>query len=176
MPFPTHEIRLEMWRLPEDSEYRVGGYQYEISILITGQRQADWGISQVQQIISGLRAGYGCGRWIDIDPENPLNLHFADFNNDGYLDMALRWFPPQTFGMADDSHYFWLFDPNAPSRDMFQRNHSLEHAASFGQVVSVADGYIVVFSFHGIMHQYWAAYAYVDGEFVFVRNENVGPD
>jgi len=115
MPFPTHEVKLEMWRLPEDSEYRMDGYQYEIAILITGQRQTDFGISPTWQTIRGLRAGYGYGRWIEIDPANPLNLHFVDFNGNGYIDMALRRFPPQTGGMADDAHYFWLWNPDASS-------------------------------------------------------------
>jgi len=106
MEFPTHDVRLEMWRLPYDSEYRVGGYQYEIAITITGQRRYESGVWQSWQTIRGLRAGYGEGRWIDIDPENPLNLHFIDLNGDGYLDMTLRRFPPQTGNMADDPHYF----------------------------------------------------------------------
>ena len=173
MPFPTHEVRLKMWRLPEDSEYRVGGYQYEIAIYITGRRQTTpYGWMPTAQTIRGLRAGYGHGRWIDIDPKNPLNLHFADFNGDGFLDMAIRRSAPQTGGMADDSHYFWLWNPEW---NRFERNYSLEHAVSFGQLVSANDGYVVIFSFHSIMYQGWATYAYVDGEFVPVGHESVVP-
>jgi len=176
MEFPTHEVRLDMWRLPEDSQYRVGGYQYEIEIMITGMRRYNSGVFQSWQTIGGLRAGYGYGRWIEIDPENPLNLHFADFNGNGYLDMALRRFPPQTGNMADDTHYFWLFNPEAYSLwNAFERNHSLEHAASLGQIMSVGDGLIEIFSFHGLMSQYLVTYVYVDGEFVFVNSENVSP-
>ena len=159
MEFPTHEVRLDMWRLPEDSEYRFGGYQYEIEITITGYRRFDTSVWQSRQIIRGLRAGYGHGRWIEVDPENPLNLHFADFNGDGYLDMALRRFPPQTGNMADDSHYFWLFNPEATSLwNAFERSRSLENAASIGQIMRVDDGYVDIFSFHGLMSHYLTRY------------------
>ncbi|MCL2574296.1 MAG: hypothetical protein FWE34_07090 [Defluviitaleaceae bacterium] len=177
MPFPTHEVRLEMWRLPEDSEHREMGYEYEIAILITGQRQANFGVSSTWQTIRGLRAGHDYGRWIDIDPENPLNLHFADFNGDGYMDMALRHFPPQTGGMAYDSHYFWLWNPDAPSwQGSFERNYSLEYIASFGQVVSVENGYVTIFHFQSVMYQSWATYTYIDGEFVLVSYQSVEPE
>lgn len=154
MEFPTHEVRLDMWRLPEDSAYRIGGYQYEIEITITGFRQDFFGGWRSSQTIRGLRAGYGHGRWIDVDPENPLNLHFEDFNGDGYLDMALRRFPPQTGNMADDPHYFWLFNPEVVSLwdDAFERNHSLEQTASLGQVMSVGGVYVNIFSFHGLQN------------------------
>ena len=176
MEFPTHEITLAMWRLPEDSKYKIHSYQYEIEISISGKRRFDSGVSQVWQTIRGLRAGYGEGRWISPDPENPLNLHFADFTGNGYLDMSLRRFPPGTGHMADDPHYFWLFNPQATSLwNAFERNYSLEAAAAPGQVMRVGDGIVEIFSFHGLQSHYLTTYAYVDGEFVFVSTENVSP-
>jgi len=175
MDFPTYKIRLEMWRLPD--EYCEFGYEYEIAIIVHGKRKANnsQGWAHTFQDITGLRAGYGYGRWIEIDPENPLNLHFVDFNGDGYLDMALRRLPPQTGGMADDPHYFWLFnpDPDVPLwQGNFQRTYSLEHAASFGQIVEVDNGHVTIFEFSSVMYQYWGVYVYTDGEFVFDRIAN----
>jgi len=170
MEFPAHDVKLSMYRLPEDSPYRAHGYQYEIEIIIEGTRRSDSGVWQTWQTIRGLRAGYGYGRWIDIDPENPLNLHFADFNGNGYMDMALRRLPPQTGGMADDPHYFWIFDPEAQSLwNGFARNYSLENISNRSQVVSAEYGHILAFFFYNVMDQYWAVYTYADGEFVFER-------
>jgi len=172
MDFPTHEVTLEMWRLPDGSDYRVFGYQYEIAIVI--QQLNQYGQTLSWQAITGLRAGYGYGRWIAPDLENPLNLHFADFNGDGYLDMALRRSPPMTGGMADDPHYFWLFDPESPSwQGSFVRNYSLGHVASFGQVMSAENGYVTIFTWHAFTSG-WATYAYADGEFVQICFKEAG--
>ena len=176
MEFPTHEVRLDMWPLPEDSEYRYGGYQYEVEITIAGYRRFAAGVQQSRQTIRGLRAGYGYGRWTAPNPKNPLNLHFRDFNGNGYLDMALRRSPPQAGHMADDGHYFWLFNPEADGLwGAFERNDSLEYAASFGQVMDVDGGYVRIFLFHGLQSHYLATYVYADGEFVFVSIEDVSP-
>lgn len=144
--------------------------------MISGYRRFSSGVWKSWQTIRGLRAGYGHGRWLDIDPENPLNLHFADFNGNGYLDMALRRMPPQTGSLADDPHYFWLFNPEGTRVwDAFERNYSLENAARFGQVMGAYDGHVRIFSFHGMGTQYLTTYVYVDGVFVFVSDESVAP-
>jgi len=113
MEFPIHDIILRMYRLPEDSEHRAQGHQYEIEITIEGHRR--WGDSDVIwrefQIIRGLLAGQTAA---GASPQNPLNLHFDDFNGDGYLDISAAGF-------------VWLFDHEATSlHNAFIRNAALE--------------------------------------------------
>ena len=110
MEFPTHDVTLRAYRLPENSEHRAQGHQYEIEITIEGRRR--WGDSDVVwhdfQVIHGLLAGQA------TSPQNPLNLHFDDFNGDGYMDISAAGF-------------VWVFDPEATSlHNAFVRDEALE--------------------------------------------------
>lgn len=178
MEFPAHTVRLDMWHLyREERPFMPTIHVYEIELTITGTRRMnDERIYASRQTIRGLTAAWGEGRWMDIDPQNPLNLHFDDFNGNGYLDMSLRRSGPRTGHIADDAHYFWLFNPSCDSgHNKFLRNYSLEGAASIGQVMGAQDGVVRIFSFHGLLSHYLTTYAYVDGEFVFVSSENISP-
>jgi hypothetical protein len=87
-PDPDWDAVLKKWRLPADSEYRAGGYEYEIAVHIYG--------GHAPIIVDRLK----------IDgTENPLR--FIDMNGDGYADMVLR----RTPGVYD----IWLWDPEEES-------------------------------------------------------------
>jgi len=84
---PSHPIRdvlLRKWKLPVDSPYRDGGYEFEIAIIIAEE------FATIQ--IDRLKI---------CDGENPL--YFADINGDGYMDMLLL--------RPNGEHYLWLWNP-----------------------------------------------------------------
>ena len=169
LPYTAITARLEMWHI-EDIP-RGGGTQHYYETVIHISRRMSNGY-YMHNYITGLRAGYGVGRWIDIDPDNPLNFHFADYGNNGFLNMAIRKSAPQTGGRADDPHYFWRWHMPANEWDWgFVRSAPLQRITSGGQIVYYGDGYVTVFSWHGQMYNANDTFMYQDGTFFLVRTQ-----
>jgi len=51
----------------------------------------------------------------------------------------------------------------------FVRNHSLEKAASLGQLISAENGEVLIFFWHGLGAEHWATYRYENGQFAFAE-------
>lgn len=111
------------------------------------------------QYIADLEIRYRAdSRWVQIDPANPANFHFADYNQDGFLDMAVRHAPGGS--MINDPHYFWLWDAES---EQFRRNYELE-TLSDGSSVSLAyDGNVRSFLRLTLGHYVQETYKYLDG-------------
>ena len=91
-------------------------------------------------------------------------LHFADYNFDGFLDMAL--FMSEGGSMRNQPHQYWLWDNTA---QQFVYNEQLTALSDFSTVsVNAENARIETFTRTGLGMYFTAHYEYADGEFVLV--------
>ena len=93
-----------------------------------------------------------------------FGLHFADYNFDGFLDMAL--YVHEGGSMRNAPHLYWLWDTAA---GQFVRNNELERASDFA-TVSIIEGQqrLRVFTRVGAFGNFISYMEYIDGVFVTV--------
>jgi len=112
-------------------------------------------------------------QWLDgfatcqrMEIEN-YGLELQDFNNDGYLDIALYY----SAGAVDPIHLFWLWDKG---QEKFVRNEQLQEINADWQFFQLEDdGRIKVFSRSGGGIEWGIAwYEYRNGAFVLVESED----
>ena len=151
---PYFIARLDMWSLPESSARNL--YEYEASITIMYED------GSVLQQIDNLEISYRTdSRWIRIDPENPANLHFDDYNQDGFLDMAVRHIPGNS--RMNDPHYFWLWDTE---QEQFQSSYELETLSHASSVSLTHDGNIRTSLRFALGHYILETHMFVDGTLI----------
>ena len=154
---PVFTAQLDMWQKPASAENL---YEYEASITITDE------YGEVLQYITDLEISYRKdfrtdSRVILIDPANPANFHFADYNNDGFLDMAVRQATDGT--RINDPHYFWLWDAKL---QQFERSYELEELSGASPLSLSHDGNVRTFLRHTLEHYVWETHKFVDGVLV----------
>ena len=88
-------------------------------------------------------------------------FHFADYNNDGYLDIGLHGY--ERWAMREQFTQVWLWDN---SRQKFVENEQLSQLPN----ISVDnDGRVVSYLKEGA-ERYFSYYSYIDGNFVEVES------
>jgi len=131
-------------------------YEYEASITVMYEDG-----TLIQQI-TDLEISYGINfGLVEIQPENPANFHFADYNNDGFQDMALR----KSIGssLTSDPHYFWLWNTEL---EQFERNYELEALSRSSSISLAYDGNVRTFLRHTLGHYVQETHKYLDGNLI----------
>ena len=94
-----------------------------------------------------------------------IDFHLADYNGDGYLDIAIR----QEIGgsMGNSPHYFWLWDTES---QQFVFNETLTNLSGFSTITILPDGNLQMFHRDGQWYL-WLTYQYIDGDFTLILSE-----
>jgi len=90
-----------------------------------------------------------------------FDIHFADYNDDGYLDLAVAAFTGGT--MRNSPRLYWLW---CPVENLFVSNTFLGDLSSQSTVSSRGDGTIIAQAYEGSGQWEGHIFRYVDGEFV----------
>lgn len=90
-------------------------------------------------------------------------LHFADYNNDGYLDMALATWAGGSLQNSPRMYWLWCTEQH-----IFVRNEFLERLSDESTVSTTEDGMIVSMSFEGSGQWNRMYFRYESGNFVRV--------
>jgi len=93
------------------------------------------------------------------------NFHLADYNGDGYLDMAIRRFHGGSMG--NDPHYYWLWDA---ALRQFVLNETLTDLSDFTSIIILPDGNLQMFHRDG-QWSLWLTHEYIDDDFVLILSE-----
>jgi len=96
----------------------------------------------------------------------PFNLHFADYNQDGYLDMALQRWSGGT--IRNNPHFYWLWDVQT---QQFALNDDLTDLSTIGTLSIEDDGTLRALHRLGPSHHVWWTLAYADGSFGIILTE-----
>jgi len=153
--------QLDMWRVEgvAGTERWWDGYDAIISI-----RDAN---GRLIQEISLELSPISDFSFISIDPKNPFNFHFVDYNADGFLDMGIR--VDSGGSMRNDPHLFWLWDDNA---NKFIRNHALEEWSNSASIIQVDDvGNIIGYARISTGHDFLVTAVFIDGELVTIQTQ-----
>jgi len=147
-------VRMDLWHLGSDRNS-------EASITIMTEYGA------ITQEITGMRAAFLTVYYAPIEksfpnPRSSLNFRFVDYNNDGYLDMALR---KCTGGsMGNDPHYFWFWNTES---EQFVRNYLFEDISNTSTISVMEDDTLRISSRVAWGHYYrqtlWTTNAFIDG-------------
>ena len=94
-----------------------------------------------------------------------IDFHLADYNGDGFLDMAIR----REIGgsMGNDPHYFWLWDVES---QQFIFNETLTSLSDFTSITILPDGNLQTFRRDG-QRRLWLTYKYIDVDFILILSE-----
>jgi len=93
------------------------------------------------------------------------DFHLADYNADGYLDIAIR----NAIGgsMGNDPHYYWLWDAGT---QQFALNEILTDLSDSSSISIMPDGNLRIFHQSG-QSNIWQTYKYIDAGFVLILYE-----
>ena len=136
---PPLIVRLDAWEVDDTNELK---HRIDITIWY------EYG-TLIQQI-EGLEVFEGLGQ-----TDTPFNLHFADYNQDGYLDMGLWRSRGGT--MRNMPHFYWLWDTD---QGKFVMNDFLTDLSWGGTVQLWEDGTVRSFTRGSSQHYGWTTFAY----------------
>ena len=93
-----------------------------------------------------------------------FGLHFADYNFDGFLDMAL--YMAEGGSMRNSPHIYWLWDNN---EQQFIKNETLTQISNFSTIsISTQESRLESFTRIGSSHFITGYYKYIDNDYVLV--------
>ena len=93
-----------------------------------------------------------------------FGLHFADYNFDGYLDMALYMYEGGT--MRNEPHMYWLWDNTVKQ---FVYNAELSEISDYSSVsINAKETRLECYTRNGMDRYIKQYYKYLDGKFIFV--------
>jgi len=101
-----------------------------------------------------------------FDAEDDFGLVFADFDNDGWLDVQLHQYPGGSMG--NEPSLFWLWDSGLRR---FVENAQLGDFSEDSGIHVEDDGRISSYTRAGYGEYLNRYYAYMDGEFVLVETQ-----
>ena len=139
---PPLIMRLDIWEIFGSNEL-----EHRIDITIWHED------GTLVQHIEGLQA------WERPLTDMPFNLHFEDYNQDGYMDMGL-W-RSRGGSMRNMPHYFWLWDTE---QGKFVANDFLTDLSWGGTVQLWEDGTVRSFTRGSSQHYGWTTFEYRPGE------------
>jgi len=151
---PPLVLQLDVWEVDDIIEVT-----HRIDITI---RQDDIYGTFVQEI-SGLEVY----ETLNQSSGNPFNLHFADYNQDGYLDMALRRWPSGV--TRNDPHFYWLWDVQAQH---FILNDDLTELSTISTISIKDDGVLRALHRLSTTHSTEWILVYTNGTFDIIYTED----
>jgi hypothetical protein len=161
---PVTTTEAESWPIRHTVKKRIGEGMPEFTFTLLGNPGEDAdGLNSIRAIVfeDGGQRLEGFETVGPFTPENDYGLAFADFDNDGALDIRLRkW---EGGSMRNEPSLFWLWDEGSRS---FVRNEQLELLSDEAGVSVGGDGRVscytrVMYGEYGTSY-----YSFADGEFV----------